>query len=352
MMKKSLATAVALLVSTSALISTSAMAANSVQQTVDAPAQNINQVLEMTDTQTRIQQLSYMAQDQNQSVENRTGALQELASYPSQNALVAVARGLKDQNPEVREAAVIGSEPYQLEHRWALVSPLLKDTDTMVRHTATSNLIRDFNVLDDQQKAQIEPPVQELISFLETQESEKFQLLFADVLRWHNEWDKAETVYLELIKTHPKEPQVWLSYADNFRSQIKDQQAVEVLDRGLKNVPDNAAMHYSKSLTLVRLEDKSAAANEIEVAAELAKDNSYYWYLNGVLQEELNIDKSTKSFEKAYLISGSPEQLYAVCDIYVRYGNEKTDECLAELSKVAPGYVIDQLKEKRVAPSS
>ncbi|MEZ9411815.1 tetratricopeptide repeat protein [Vibrio lentus] len=352
MMKKSLATAVALLVSTSALISTSAMAANSVQQTVDAPAQNINQVLEMTDTQSCIQQLSYMAQDQNQSIENRTGASQELAKYPSQNALVAVARGLKDQNPEVREAAVIGSEPYQLEHRWALVSPLLKDSDTMVRHTATSNLIRDFNVLDDQQKAQIEPPVQELISFLETQESEKFQLLFADVLRWHNEWDKAETVYLELIKTHPEEPQVWLSYADNFRSQSKDQQAVEVLDRGLKNVPDNAAMHYSKSLTLVRLEDKSAAANEIEVAAELAKDNSYYWYLNGVLQEELNIDKSTKSFEKAYLISGSPEQLYAVCYIYVRYGNEKTDECLAELSQVAPGYVIDQLKEKRVAPSS
>ncbi|NOH83676.1 hypothetical protein F0249_07610 [Vibrio sp. 03-59-1] len=351
MIKKTLATAVALFISTSALLPTSAMAANSVQETVDAPAQNINQVLEMTDTQTRIQQLSYMAQDQNQSIENRTGALQELATYPSQNALVAVARGLKDQNPEVREAAVIGSEPYQLEHRWALVSPLLKDSDTMVRHTATSNLIRDFNVLDDQQKAQIEPPVKELISFLETQESEKFQLLFADVLRWHNEWDKAETIYLELINTHQKDPQVWLSYADNFRAQNKDQQAVEVLDRGLKTVPDNAAMHYSKSLTLVRLEDKAAAAKEIEVAAELAKDNSYYWYLNGVLQEELDIDKSTKSFEKAYLISGSPEQLYAVCDIYVRYGNEKTDDCLEELGKVAPDYVIEQLKDKRINSS-
>ncbi|CAH6784255.1 TPR_REGION domain-containing protein [Vibrio chagasii] len=352
MIKKSLATAVALVISTSALLSTSAMAANSVQATVDAPAQNINQVLEMTDTQTRIQQLSYMAQDKNQSVENRTGALQELASYPSQNALVAVARGLKDQDPEVREAAVIGSEPYQLEHRWALVSPLLKDSDTMVRHTATSNLVRDFNTLDEAQKAEIEPAVKELITFLETQESEKFQLLFADVLRWHNEWEKAETVYLELIKTHQNDPQVWLSYADNFRAQKKDQQAVEVLDRGLANVPDNAALHYSKSLTLVRLEEKGAAAKEIEVAAELAKDNSYYWYLNGVLQEDLDIDKSTKSFEKAYLISGAPEQLYAVCDIYVRYGNEKTDECLTELSKVAPDYVIEQLKEKRVAPSS
>ncbi|MFA0310170.1 hypothetical protein BH581_00875 [Vibrio splendidus] len=352
MMKKSLATAVALLVSTSALISTSAMAANSVQQTVDAPAQNINQVLEMTDTQTRIQQLSYMAQDQNQSIENRTGALQELASYPSQNALVAVARGLKDQNPEVREASIIGSSPYQLEHRWSLVSPLLSDTDSMVRHSATSNLVRDYNTLDQEQKAQIEQPVAELITFLASQESEKFQLLFADVLRWHNEWDKAETIYLELINTHQKDPQVWLSYADNFRAQNKDQQAVEVLDRGLKNVPDNAAMHYSKSLTLVRLEDKTAAAKEIEVAAELAKDNSYYWYLNGVLQEELDIDKSTKSFEKAYLISGSPEQLYAVCDIYVRYGNKKTDDCLSELGKVAPDYVIEQLKEKGVAPNS
>ncbi|MFA0705725.1 hypothetical protein AB4653_08240, partial [Vibrio sp. 10N.222.48.A3] len=235
---------------------------------------------------------------------------------------------------------------------WALVSPLLSDTDSMVRHSATSNLVRDYNTLDKEQKAQIEQPVAELITFLESQESEKFQLLFADVLRWHNEWDKAETIYLELINTHQKDPQVWLSYADNFRAQNKDQQAVEVLDRGLKNVPDNAAMHYSKSLTLVRLEDKAAAAKEIEVAAELAKDNSYYWYLNGVLQEELDIDKSTKSFEKAYLISGSPEQLYVVCDIYVRYGNEKTDDCLGELGKVAPDYVIEQLKEKRVAPSS
>ncbi|WP_114635424.1 HEAT repeat domain-containing protein [Vibrio splendidus] len=352
MMKKSLATAVALLVSTSAMISTSAMAANSVQQTVDAPAQNINQVLEMTDTQTRIQQLSYMAQDQNQSVENRTGALQELASYPSQNALVAVARGLKDQNPEVREASVIGSAPYQLEHRWALVFPLLKDSDSMVRHTATSNLVRDYNTLDDEQKAQIEQPVAELITFLETQESEKFQLLFADVLRWHNEWEKAETIYVELVQSHGNNAQVWLSYADNFRAQTKDQEAVAVLDRGIEQVPNNAALHYSKSLTLVRLEEKKQAAQEIEVAANLAKDNSYYWYLNGVLQEELDIDKSTKSFEKAYLISGSPEQLYAVCDIYVRYGNEKTDDCLGELGKVAPDYVIEQLKEKRVAPSS
>ncbi|MCR9640000.1 hypothetical protein NB496_04995, partial [Vibrio alginolyticus] len=53
------------------------------------------------------------------------------------------------------------------------------------------------------------------------------------------------------------------------------------------------------------------------------------------------------AFEQAYLISGAPEQLYAVCDIYVRYGNPKTDDCLTELTKVAPDYVIEELNQKK-----
>ena len=79
----------------------------------------------------------------------------------------------------------------------------------------------------------------------------------------------------------------------------------------------------------------------------MAKNNSYFWYLNGVLQEELDLKKSVDAFEKAYLISGAPEQLYAVCDIYIRYDNPKSEQCLAELKKVAPDYVIDELNQKK-----
>jgi len=342
-MKKNLAAAVV-----AVLISTSAMSADPAQVKSSAAPHNVSQVLKTQDVQTRIQQLSYMAQDQNQSIKNRTEALQELTNYPSQNALVAVARGLKDPNPNIREAAIIGSAPYQIEHRWTLVSPLLKDNDTMVRHHSASNLVRDYNALNDEQKVDIEPPIVALITYLETQQSKKYQLLLADVLRWHNEWIKADTIYVELAQSHVDDAHVWLSYADNFRSQSKDNDALAVLDRGIEQIPNNATLHYSKSLTLVRLEQKKSAAHEIELAARLAEDNSYYWYLNGVLQEEWDVDKSTKSFEKAYLITGSPEQLYAVCDIYIRYGHDKTDECFGELGKVAPEYVIKQLKEKRV----
>ncbi len=102
----------------------------------------------------------------------------------------------------------------------------------------------------------------------------------------------------------------------------------------------------------MRLDEKRLAAGEIDVAANLAKNNSYYWYLNGVLQEQFDIDKSTGSFEQAYLISGAPEPLYAVCDIYVRYSHTNADDCLEELSNVAPKYVIDQLKAKKLSEDS
>ncbi|AIV08683.1 tetratricopeptide repeat protein [Vibrio harveyi] len=297
--------------------------------------------------QQMVAKLSYQAQDIKQPVEKRIEALHELANYPSQNALVAVARSLQDQDPAVREAAIVGAEPYTIEHRWRMIEPLLSDQETMVRITAATNLVRDFSNVSSEQKQTLEAPVAELISYLENKQDNGSKLLLADVYRWHHEWDKADKIYQALVINQPENPQIWLSLADNYRAQQRDADAVKTLDSAIKLHPDNASLHYSKALTLVRLDDKKSAALEIEKAANMAKDNSYFWYLNGVLQEEYNLDKSVKSFEQAYLISGAPEQLYAVCDIYVRYDNPKTDECLGELEKVAPSYVIDQLKEKK-----
>jgi tetratricopeptide (TPR) repeat protein len=294
-----------------------------------------------------VAKLSYQAQDIKQPVEQRIEALHELANYPSQNALVAVARSLQDKDPAIREAAIVGAEPYTIDHRWRMIEPLLSDPEAMVRITAATNLVRDFSNVSSEQQQTLEVPISELISYLEHKKDDGSKLLLADVYRWHHEWEKADRLYQTLVTNQPESPQIWLSLADNYRAQQRDADAVKTLDTAIELHPDNASLHYSKALTLVRIDDKKSAASEIEKAANMAKDNSYYWYLNGVLQEEYNLDKSVKSFEQAYLISGAPEQLYAVCDIYVRYDNPKTDECLGELEKVAPSYVIDQLKEKK-----
>ncbi|MGV2988564.1 hypothetical protein ACE1OE_13040 [Vibrio sp. E150_011] len=301
-----------------------------------------------TSIEQQLSQLSYTAQNVNESPEVRANALRELANYPSQNALVAVARGLKDSEFVVREAAIVGAEPYPLEHRWRMVAPLLNDAHESVRTTAAASLVRDYDNVTPEQQKQLELPIAELKDYLGGKSDFASQLLLADVLRWNNEWSMADKKYQTLLIKHSDNPQIWLNIADNYRAQNQDQLAIETLDTAIDVNPDTASLHYSKSLTLVRMEQKEKAASEIEKAAKLAKDNSYYWYLNGVLQEPLDVDKSTQSFEKAYLISGAPEQLYAVCDIYVRYGNDNASQCLDELGKIAPAYVIEELKAKLV----
>lgn len=293
------------------------------------------------------QQLAYTAQNKNESTEKRAEALRQLARYPNQNSLVAVARGLKDPDPMIREAAVIGSDLYQFKHRWQIVSPLLTDSELSVRMAATANLLREYNQMSASQQDQIEAPYQEVTVYLAKQKDSADQLLLADAYRWHGEWSEADDIYQKLVKIEPNNSQIWLNLSDNYRAQNQDEQALLVLDKAIVQLPKEASLYYSKALTQVRLNQKKQAAQSIQAAADLAENNSYYWYLNGVLHEDIDLKIATESFEQAYLISGSPEQLYAVCDIYVRYGNDKAEACLEELAKVAPDYVIAQLKEKQ-----
>ncbi|EOV0098120.1 tetratricopeptide repeat protein [Vibrio parahaemolyticus] len=339
-----------LAVTLGAVVNHSVMAQTPTEQTQAQPTA-AEQVQQPTPQQV-ISQLAYQAQDQKLPTEQRVQALRELGNYPNQSALVAVARGLQDKDAVIREAAIVGAQPYAIENRWRMVEPLLKDESSSVRIAAALNLVRDYSVLTEAQRPAIEKPVDELLASLKSGTDNNTQLLLADVYRWHENWKQADDIYQGLLSKIPENPDVWLNLADNYRAQQREQEAIDTLDKAIERLPDNAALHYSKSLTLVRLNDKEQAANEIEKAANMAKNNSYFWYLNGVLQEEFSVDKAVKSFEQAYLISGAPEQLYAVCDIYIRYDNPKTDECLAELEKVAPSYVIDQLKQKRVLTSA
>ncbi|GLT19820.1 hypothetical protein GCM10007938_36030 [Vibrio zhanjiangensis] len=303
----------------------------------DEKAQNVT-------PQQRVTRLSYQAQDIKQPQEKRIEALHELANYPSQNALVAVVRSLQDNNTNIREAAIVGAAPYSIEHRWRIIEPLLNDSEAKVRIAAATNLVRDYSNLGPKQQEILQKPVAELITYLQSEQDQSSQLLLADVYRWHRDWSQADRIYQTLIQKQPNTPEVWLSLADNYRGQGQNTKAIQTLNKAIIFNPDNAALHYSKSLALVRLDDKRRAAEEMEQAAKMAEDNSYYWYLNGVLQEEYDLDQSVQSFEHAYLISGAPEQLYAVCDIYIRYNNPKTDQCLSELAKLAPQSVIDGLK--------
>lgn len=291
------------------------------------------------------QQLAYVAQNKNETVEKRAESLRQLAQYPNQNSLVAVARALKEPNPVIREAAITGSKLYKFEHRWRMLAPLLNDSELSVRRAATVNLLRNYLMMNTDQKHKIEASYKHLIAYLQHQPEQ--QLLMADAYRWHGDWKKAAVIYQQLLISDPQNSQIWLNLSENYRAQHQDGEALIVLNNAIKQLPKQASLYYAKALTQVRLNQKKAAAESMTAATMLAENNSYYWYLNGVLHQDLDLTVAIASFEKAYLISGSPEQLYALCDIYIRHDNEKANACIAELAKVAPETVIDELKKRR-----
>lgn len=317
-----------------------------VQPSIDQPATSERSAAP-SQQNSQVEQWVYIAQDHRQDDAARADALRNLARFPSQNSLVAVVRALQDENMLIREAAIVGAEPYQFAHRWRMIAPLLNDSEWQVRMAATTNLIRDFSNMSSDQQQVMTPPVAELKAYLLSRQDPSSQLLLADVYRWHQEWDKAQVLYEQRLKVEQGNSQIRLSMADNLRAQGLNKQALAVLNNGLEQQPQEANLYYSQALTLVRLEQRNDAAAAMRKAAELAKTNSYFWYLNGVLQENVDLAESTKSFEQAYLISGAPEQLYAVCDIYVRYANEKAGACIDELAKIAPSDVIEELESKR-----
>uniref|UniRef100_UPI00051C491E tetratricopeptide repeat protein n=1 Tax=Aeromonas finlandensis TaxID=1543375 RepID=UPI00051C491E len=264
-----------------------------------------------------------------------------------------VARSLRDESALVREAAVLAADPYQFAHRWRLLSPLLADSSAEVRRAATLNLARDYGAMDEGQLSAIGQPLAEVSDYLAKQQDPAQQLLQADLYRWTRQWDKAQARYEQLLinqlENQPDNPRIWLGLSDNLRAQQRDAEALALLDKGILALPQNANLHYAKALTQVRLGQKNDAAATMAQAATLAGNNSYFWYLNGVLQEPLDLDKAIGSFELAYRISGAPEQLYAVCDIYLRHDHPKSDACMSELGRIAPPEVLAELNGKRAS---
>jgi len=297
----------------------------------------------------QLQQWAYNAQDISLPAVERAEALRQLAAYPNQNSLVAVARSLRDEHALVREAAVMAGDPYQFAYRWRLLSPLLADSSAEVRRAATLNLARDYGAMDEGQLSAIRQPLAEVSEYLARQQDRAQQLLQADLYRWTRQWAKAQAGYEQLLANQPDNHRIWLGLSDNLRAQQRDAEALALLDKGILALPQNANLHYAKALTLVRLGQKNDAAAIMAQAAELAGNNSYFWYLNGVLQEPLDLDSAIGSFELAYRISGAPEQLYAVCDIYLRHDHPKSDACMSELGKIAPPEVLAELNGKRAS---
>ncbi|PML00321.1 hypothetical protein BCT86_04885 [Vibrio breoganii] len=293
-----------------------------------------------------VEQLSYIAQDKNNSRSERIDALEELAALPSQGALIAIARGLKDNHHDIREASVRASAPYQLTHRWRLLSPLMDDLVLDVRIAVAENLAVDYAEMNAVQRQQFDPLFDDWVSTVILEDSWESKMKLAQNYLYIGDYQAARNVYQQLVEHSEYGVDAWVGIAESYRLKKQDDEALTVLNDALIAFPNEPRLLYAKSLTLVRLGESKLAAQSMDSAAKLAETNSQYWYVNGVLQEAYDQKLALNSLKKAYEISAQPEQLYAICDFKIRHSDNKAEVCVMQLEKIAPPHVVANLRSR------
>lgn len=289
---------------------------------------------------------AYIAQDKSQPNSQRVAALEALRAEPSQNGLIAIARALKEEDPSIQEAAIIGSYGLAIEYRWELVSPFLKHEDTTLSYAASYGLVKGYPQLTASMKPELDKYIPQLEAHLSAQQDSFSHFKLAEVYRLTGQAGKAITEYSALLEKTPHNQAVWAGLSESYRLNKDESKALQTLERGIELNQNSSQLYYAKSLAEVRQGNKLTALADIKSAAILAENNSYYWYLYAVMQKEQNLEQSVPLFEHAYQLSGAPEELYALCDVYIETHNNAASSCLEQLKPQVPKQVYAGLVTK------
>lgn len=287
---------------------------------------------------------AYVAQDKSQPIEQRIDALESLRITPSQNALIAIARALKEDNERIQHAAIVGSDGLALDYRWELISPFLGDTSPTLSYAATYSLAKMYQKLTTSMRHKLDLYIPKLEQYYKSKHDAFSTFKLAEVYQASGDTKKAITTYKSLIEEDSSNQAFWVGLSESYRADSHTDKALDVLNEGILLNPNASQLYYARALARVRNDNKREALSDFKSAAILAETNSYYWYLYALAQKGFDLEKSVPLFEHAYQLSGSAEQLYTLCSVYIESNNTAAKSCLNELKPRVPQANYDALQ--------
>ena len=214
----------------------------------------------------------------------RATALDDLAQYPSREAVGAAQNGLADADPLVRLAALRTLRFLPVEQSWQVAQGLLGDPVRGVRLEAAS-------LLTAMPQDQLAPAERELLARA-IEEYEAAQRLNADrpesrvnlgnLYAQQGRAAAAEAEYLAARDLDPTFAPTYVVLAQLYAGQRRDADGERVLREAVAAMPVDAELRLALGLNLVRQGRSAEALAEIARAAELAPDNARYAYVHGI----------------------------------------------------------------------
>ncbi len=222
--------------------------------------------------------------DQGQPAIARASALALLAPLATPASEAAIKAAIMDPDPLVRAAVPRALPPAPTSAMVKLFAPLLSDPIRAVRiETARALAGADQRSMTPEQQTAFAAAYLELFN-AEMIDSERpeahLNLGLLETRLGHS--TEAENQYQMALQLDQNFTPALVNLADLDRMRGLNQEGVELLRKAMAIDPNNADIHHSFGLALVRQHNYADAVAELRQASELAPDNARYAYVHAI----------------------------------------------------------------------
>jgi tetratricopeptide (TPR) repeat protein len=198
--------------------------------------------------------------------------------------LEVLKQGLQDKNPLVRMGAVRAVDMIKPARRLEFLGPLLNDPILAVR-IETARLMAPVSpdTFTAAQRTALTKSAEEYVEAeLVNGERPGAHLNLGVFYLDRGEPAKAEGAYRTAIRLDPSFYPALVNLADLYRLQGRDEEGERLLQQALVTAPDDANVHHSLGLLLIRMKRQDEAVEAFRRAAELQPDNPRHGYVYGI----------------------------------------------------------------------
>ncbi len=209
----------------------------------------------------------------------RASGYQILINFPSTETYKLIEQGLNSPDPLIRLGAVRATNILPPNRQQAVLTPLLQDEYKAIRIAAfeqietpnsSSPVRREFDVASIQTMWRGEG---------------RYNLALFHQQRGNS--DRATELYLQAQQIDPYFSASYVNLADLLRASRNERMSGQIIDRGLRFLPDDPDLNFSKALHMVRSGLAPAALSFLEKAVLNAPENSRYAYVYSVALSDL-----------------------------------------------------------------
>jgi len=249
------------------------------------------------------QLLRALIEDNEQPAIARATGLRELSGYLDRETLPLIARGLQDDDPMVRVAALTALAPLDSAVSWPLASPLLDDDRLAVRIEAGRLLAPALTTeLSPEETKKLRRAVDEYIAAQRVSaERPEAQVNLGTLFSFLREFGKAEIHYRRALELQPDFIPAYVNLSDLLSRLERESEGEALLRVGLARQPEVASLHYALGLSLIRQKRLSEGLPHLARANALEPDNARFGYVYAVaLQSTHELDKALEVLEATH----------------------------------------------------